>query len=296
MRTLGSSLLVIAMGLCATPVLAADMRGTYAPLPAPEMAPPAAYNASGFYLRGDLGISANRPSTIAFDPKVHVSEHTSQHSMSQSVLAGLGVGYQVNALLRGDITGEMRSASRFRYLDDVQWPTSHEINDVRGRLSSRILLANAYVNLGTWQRITPFVGIGVGVASLSISKTHTTGVGPGNRSTAASFIGGIIDDSNRIKPALAFHAGLSYDIAPNWQAELGYRYVHMGTVKSGPLSCWGYTASPAGSFSGLNCGHATLKSVIKNYGTHDLKFGVRYMFAGTPAKAIIMDQPGYIRR
>lgn len=291
MRVHGAFLpLMLAAFSSTTASQAADMRGTYAS----AAQAPLVYSDSGFYLRGDVGYSVNRPGNIVFAPNTASTERTLSHKANNSGLVGIGAGYQVNALLRGDITAEYRTSAAYGFLNRIEnltTPADYYANDAHGRVSSKLVLLNGYVNLLTWNRFTPFIGVGVGLASVSMTKFHTTGVGPGNLNGPGNIIGGIGADVTRIKPAIALHAGISYSISQNWHAELGYRYVNMGTIKGSTTQCWGYVAVATGSYSSTNC-QPSHGPRIKNFGMHDLKFGLRYMFATPAALPVFTPQPG----
>ena len=63
-----------------------------------------------------------------------------------------------NDWFRVDVTGEYRGKTAFRGLDIYPGGT----NDYYGTKSEWLFLANAYIDLGTWWCITPFVGAGIG--------------------------------------------------------------------------------------------------------------------------------------
>lgn len=266
---------------------AADMRGAL--LPPFSQSTPGTMSVmaddSGFYLRGDLGYSLNRASNIVYSPVNVAGESTLSHSLKSTGLASIGIGYQVNPLLRGDITLEQRSQSRFHYLDRVEnttTPANYYLNDVNGKLGLRVAMVNAYANLGTWQRFTPFLGVGLGVAATSMRNVFNKGVGPGNNHPDAKGIGTNTDTTSL---AWALHAGVSYAITSRWSAELGYRYLGLDSVRGGTMNCYN-----AGTATYVACGYRTM---IKSYGAHDFKFGIRYLFAD-PASSPMYPQPGYM--
>ncbi len=75
------------------------------------------------------------------------------------MLAGLGIGYQFNNWFRADVTGEYRGGTTFRGLDTY---SARRANDYHGTKSEWLFLANAYIDLGTWWCVTPFIGAGIG--------------------------------------------------------------------------------------------------------------------------------------
>jgi opacity protein-like surface antigen len=104
------------------------------------------------------------------------------HDIKNSALWGLGFGYEFNSWLRFDVTGEYRGRSAFFAQD--RFPGSDGFNNVgppfapgafnpgtneyTADFESWVGLANAYIDLGTYYCITPYVGGGVGFASLSV--------------------------------------------------------------------------------------------------------------------------------
>lgn len=247
-----TALLLVASGTVAS---AADMRLAPPPPPVPVAAPVMGGD-SGFYLRGDIGVGVHDHSTIHSLPAV-AGLRTIDSSIDTAFLAGIGAGYQVNSWIRGDITGEYRFRAKHRLVDSFAAGAGGNLTT--GSLSGFVGLANAYVDLGTWHRITPFVGAGIGMASMTMGKTHDIGLGVAAGST------GNASAKTQTRLAWALHAGLGYDLGGNWKAEAAYRYLHIGNVNGGTVSC-----SPV-------CTPYYVQ--VKNLSSHDLRFGMRYLFA-----------------
>jgi opacity protein-like surface antigen len=255
---------------------AADMLS--APPPPPVPVASAISADSGFYLRGDVGYGMHTYDKLDYDPKVAGTTYSySADSLRGAISTGVGVGYQVNSWLRADITGEYRSIAPYRFHERMTSGATTWNNHASGNVSAVVGLVNGYVDLGTWNRLTPFVGVGVGIRHVTISDAKDvapTGAGSGSDGFAAR------KSSSGLVWAL--HAGAAYDLGGNWKAELGYRYLHMGTVKSATFSC------RAGGTSTYIYGCAGIGSPyharISGLGSHDVRFGLRYMFAdNTPA-------------
>ena len=87
---------------------------------------------------------------------------------------GVGVGYQFNNWFRADVTGEYRGNANFHGLTDVLPDTGavqrRQRHLQRPASPNWVFLANAYVDLGTWWCITPFIGAGVGTSRNTISN------------------------------------------------------------------------------------------------------------------------------
>lgn len=258
--------------LAAGAASAADMP---APPPIP-MAPPPSYDVGGgFYLRGDVGMGLYQPDAVELRPAI-ANTTTLSSSLGNNAFIGIGAGYQFNSFLRADVTGEYRFASSFRIFEQTTGPLpatpgAPGYNIARGRLSSGVVLANAYVDLGTWHRITPYIGAGVGMAALTTSGVTDRGYG--------AFAGGFgrAADRTQYNFAWALHAGMTYDLSANLKADVGYRYLNMGTARSSNVVCT------------VAC--TSYRAEIKGLDSHDLRIGLRYVFADTAVAPSYMPGP-----
>lgn len=267
LRPLGIAAILAASGTGIAP--AADMRGVVPPPPPPMIAPPPAYDVGGgFYLRGDVGMGLSGGTNVRYSPPpAGFAVNQVSSSISDSLFLGAGAGYAFNSWFRADATIEYRSRLTYKLTEltttdpgnPLVTPGSPGINIGKGRMSAIVGLANAYVDLGTWHRITPFVGAGVGFATLMTGGVTDHGYG--------QYAGGFGRASDRTQTnfAWAVHAGLGYDLGGNWKAEAGYRYLNMGKANTGTIVC----TVPCTPY------HARLR----NIDSHDLKVGLRYVFA-----------------
>lgn len=156
------------------PARAADIAPPPPILQAPPI--PVVELGSNWYLRGDFNYRM-----FDMDPA----------SPEDAAVLGIGVGYQFNNWLRGDVTLDYQFGSRF--------PNTE-------KLWSSALFANAYADLGTWWGVTPYVGAGVGAAYNNVS------------------------DYTRWNFAWALMAGAAYHLSPNLSFDFGYRYADLGTT------------------------------------------------------------------
>ncbi|MCJ2025505.1 outer membrane protein [Methylobacterium sp. J-067] len=257
------------------------------PPPPPPLPPPVDF-AGGWYLRGDVGAS------IYTAPKYAVNDIPGTHffgeAQSGGLFAGVGVGYQFNNFFRADVTGEYRTASlRLSSYNDFGSgcgcdPTGRNFNLTSGHYDAAVVLANGYFDLGTWYGITPFVGGGVGAAFNYFSGFTDSGVtnfyAPYvyNQPTSP----GVFKSKTTESFAWALHAGLAYDVTPNFKVELAYRYLNLGHAQTGVLTCLDASA-PA----------CTTVLKAKNLEAHDIKLGVRYLIgsAFVPALPPLMPEP-----
>ena len=93
-----------------------------------------------------------------------------------------------------------------------------------------MFLANAYIDLGTWWCITPFIGAGVGAAYNHLADFRDDGLTTFNGLTAGTQFAA---DGNKTSLAWAVHAGLAYKVTNNFTVELAYRYLDLGSAVTG---------------------------------------------------------------
>ena len=121
-----------------------------------------------------------------------------------------------------------------------------------------MVLANIYVDLGTWWHLTPFVGVGVGGAYNRISNFQDIGV---ETASANNFY----DDGYKWNFAWALHAGIGLQGHACADARTGLPLHRPGRRPERRCAVRG-TALGATGYQQFN--HIT---------SHDLKFGVRWM-------------------
>ena len=218
MRSIKTSLIagIAATVAMAAPAAAADMPMVY------KAAPVVVEQFGGWYLRGDIGMTNQKVNSIdnlLFTPAVQVLHKEFETGM----LFGVGVGYQFNNWFRADVTGEYRGKTAFRGLDIYPGGT----NDYYGTKSEWLFLANAYIDLGTWWCVTPFVGAGIGYSRNTMDNFRDV-----NAPNLALAYG---NSHSQWEFAWALHAGIAYKVTKNFTAELAYRYVNLGDFQSGDL-------------------------------------------------------------
>lgn len=179
------------------------------------------------YLRGDAGYGWARGAGIsdthgADDPYCVICVAESLNDIGGAKALGLGVGYRLNDLLRGDVTTTYRG--------------SFSLNDTDGngtRFTSHIqswsVMATAYVDVPVdWRGIRPFVGAGIGWANNRMNALQQT------------FSGGHGSEANpsgsRNNFAWALTAGVGVPLstlwpqAAGWTVDVAYRYADLGEV------------------------------------------------------------------
>ena len=196
----------------ATGAVAADAPGGRS-LPYPEPAPPPTFSPrqsepfAGWYLRGDVGYrmqdisSANSASGFA---------SPTNNKVNSTVVAGFGAGYK-SGWLRSDLTVDFTPSAN--YTGQVASP-----GDVGAKVTATTLLLNGYLDLGSWYRMTPYVGAGVGMANMNISDYKST--------VSPPF--GTVKSRGQTNLAWAGMAGVAYALSQNVLVDVSYRYLSLG--------------------------------------------------------------------
>jgi opacity protein-like surface antigen len=256
----------------ATVAYAADMPGLppIYPPPIEEYA-----SASGWYLRGDIGMTNQQFKGLhqrLYDVPGTTVEPVG-FGWDSATFFGLGVGYKFNDWFRADLTGEYRGKSNFHGSDHVTFNGGRGVDNYSGSKSEWVFLANAYVDLGTWWCLTPYIGAGIGGANVNIIGFRDDGFNNvGGLSVSTAYAA----DASKFNFAWALHAGLTYKVTQSMSIDLGYRYLDMGSGTTGPTRAFDNSFVNGGPFT---FNHIT---------SHDLKLGVRWMLEPAPQP---MSQP-----
>jgi opacity protein-like surface antigen len=256
-----------AASLLSSAAFAADM--AIAPPPM-SYAPPPVADFGGWYLRGDIGFSNQSVQSIRnTNPALYANLLSLEEKTGFDTggVFGLGAGYQFNNWFRVDVTGQYRGNTNFHGLDLTSFPNSGQTgfgSDVYNASKSEwVFLANAYVDLGTWWCVTPYIGAGVGTARVTIANFTDAGVA----SLAPGFgVGPSLvsaQTGSQWNFAWALHAGLAYKVSPNMTVELGYSYLNLGDGTTGVDTTFDRSAG----------GHVF---TFKNITSQDLMLGVRW--------------------
>jgi opacity protein-like surface antigen len=245
----------------------------------PPLAPPAMpvvapqEFASGWYLRGDVGVGMQQFDSFDFTQTNSAfvwpaSWRIDQKDIKDTAFIGAGIGYQWNSWLRMDFTGEYRTSSKFKavgsYTEFCPGGRCFDLYD--GDHQASVFLANVYADLGTWWCLTPFVGAGVGAARHNISAVHDIGL----ISDGTSAFGLADQDNVSWTLAWAVHAGVGYKVSNNLTLEIAYRYLNMGDPETAIVNC-----SAAGCGVG---GGPQAFYTLSDFTSHDFKLGMRWMF------------------
>jgi opacity protein-like surface antigen len=228
--------------------------------------PPPIEDYGGWYLRGDIGMTnqlVRRLDNVLFATTADLVVH--DKNFEAGMLFGVGVGYKHNNWFRWDLTGEYRGETGFHGFDTWNDGVSARFNDYTAKKSEWVLMWNAYLDLGTWKGITPFIGAGIGAARVGIHSFRDRGIDSIANGSNPTL--GYADSAYQWNFAWALHAGLSYNVTPDFTIELAYRYIDLGDGKSGDII----------AFDGTN---AIVNPMhFKDITSHDIKLGVRWALA-----------------
>jgi len=248
---------VAAATMVSTTAFAADMPQ---PMPPPMQYQPIVMEqpASAWYLRGDIGVGITNKFDVTYlpsPPDVGNGFAFDQHSNGDTVFINAGIGYEFNNWLRFDVTGTYRSKTDVNAFGSYSFPGGGTFGDsYHGYLQSWIALANAYIDLGTWDCLTPFVGAGIGGAYNKMADLTDVGIGTSGR--------GIGLNSSEWHAAYALYAGLTYNVTQSFKVDLSYRYLNYGSVTD-TINCIGGCNPDSYKFGSLS--------------SQDLMLGVRFL-------------------
>jgi opacity protein-like surface antigen len=258
-----------AASLLSQAALAADM----AIAPPPQYYAPPAQDFSGWYLRGDIGMTNQRlgsltPTSLPNPPGFQSTGMGFDSSTSYDI----GIGYRFNNWFRADVTGQYRGAanfngSQFQVVGAGALGTSG-VDNYTASKSEWVAMVNGYVDLGTWWCMTPFVGAGVGASRNTISGFRDDGIFNDTavvpvQAISSTFAG----DASKWNFAWALHAGVAYNVTRNVTIELAYTYMNLGNAVTGPTN----------SFDGVTVVNGS-GFTFKNITSNDVKLGVRWQF------------------
>lgn len=258
------NLLVLASSLfVASGAMAADISAqpTYADVPPQAFALSSgqdSYSTSGgWYLRGDINHHWSQVRGIEYItygssvPEPGTNQFT-WTDLSGAWSLGAGVGYQINQHVRTDLTADYWFKSDFRgatFGDCSSGPcTSSDWSSYRALL----LMANAYIDLGTYAGVTPYVGGGIGGAWVKWNDLT-------NETEDGSWVhrGG-----KGWRFAWSLMAGASYCLTDSLELDAGYRFTRINGGKM-----FDYTSYVGPGFD-------------KGFNVHEARAGLRYSFGG----------------
>jgi opacity protein-like surface antigen len=260
-----------------------------------QMAPVQVEEFGGWYLRGDIGVGMQQFRSFDFTQTNAASGavwpadwRIDQKDIKNTFFIGGGIGYQWNSWLRVDVTGEYRADIKFKaagsYTNFVTPANGRAYDVYDGDHQASVFLANAYVDLGTWWCLTPFVGAGAGFAYHRTSALSDIGINANG--LGASAFGYANADHTQWNFAWALHAGVAYNVSQNFKMELAYKYLNMGSVDTAEVLCG---ATGCGTGAGPRA-YYTLRDMT----SHDFKLGFRWLLQPEAPQPMFM--PPLVRK
>ena len=257
-----------AAAVMSTAALAADL-----PAPiiehVPEIPAPVAVGGGGLYLRGDIGYKIyGEPSGTYNDYGAFGDLRFERESLDDAWMIGVGVGYKFNRYFRSDITVDYETAAQVTgYAPCGGCVPAGQFSKETSDIDVWTVMVNGYIDLTTWNNITPYVGAGIGAAWVNTSDTVSVNPVNGGGTSTTEFDG----SHSEWNFAWALMAGASYAVSDNFSIDAGYRYKDLGTAKTVK------NISPNSPNSRIEYADLT---------AHEFRLGARYTFGGgaaTPA-------------
>jgi opacity protein-like surface antigen len=268
-----------ATSMLTTAAFAADMAVPPAPYQQPPMvyAPPpvvAPQPLGGWYLRGDVGVGMQSFSSFNFtqtNPNFVWPSSWSivQKDLGDTTTFGGGVGYEFNNWFRVDVTAEYRDKAAFKTIGSYTnfcagGGTCFDVT--QGNLASTVVMANAYVDLGTWWCLTPYIGAGLGGA-----YNRTTGVTDnGINSDGTSGFGFTTSDASQWSLAWNAQAGVTYNVTNAFKVDLNVRYLRLGSPITSTVYCQNTPSCPGAYYS------------LTDTSSWDFRVGLRWLLQPDP--------------
>ncbi|BCH30258.1 hypothetical protein MesoLjLc_21880 [Mesorhizobium sp. L-8-10] len=231
---------------------------------------------SGWYLRGDVGynfsVKAGDFDYRTFDALTgtYDTARFDSASLGNNVTGGIGFGYNLTDYLRADLTFDVFRTS-FDGTTSAAQPCAPLLVGTSCRTADSAdataynLMANGYVDLGTYVGFTPYVGAGLGMTYVNWDQLNSSAYCVG-ADCPAGFVGSNESDGEKSwRFSWALMAGMAYDLTKNLKVDLGYRY---RSIEGGPMFAFDRASQFAGA-SGTQGEDPGLQS-------HEVRIGLRY--------------------
>lgn len=212
-------------GAAMTGAAAADLLPPPPIVEAPEVV---TKSGTGWYLRGDISYDFQKVDGYHYTPATNSVTDFARAELDDSYNIGLGIGYQISQNFRADLTldyvfsahmdgSSCTTGGAFACSGGTQPGPFYDRTD----MSRLDLLANAYYDIGTFGKFTPYVGAGIGGSYVKYDNLNNTNVPSG----------GTINDNHEGQStwrfAYALHAGAAVSLSSNLKLDLGYSYKHI---------------------------------------------------------------------
>lgn len=228
---------------------------------------PPAEHFGGWYLRGDIGYAATSVDSITYFQGPTQTGSFVISEFSDTWMFGVGVGYQINDYFRVDWTANYYGESDFTGSSALNVACSDgtvgavcSYSD-NGTFQASVLLANAYVDLGSWSGFTPYVGAGIGGAyvswgTLTNREYYVSGAVPGTTITDTHA------GRSGWRFAYGLYLGASYELTESLKIDAGYSYTG---ISGGEMVGFGSTSGLVGT-----------QAYTSDMSIHAFRLGLRY--------------------
>jgi len=283
MRSFKNLSLVAAALMASTAMVhAADIieAPTYDPVPQ-EVTP--SYDAGGWYIRGDIGYSSLKHKGVRYLQGPLITGAFEQHELDAAWSIQGGIGYQITDYLRTDATLAYFGSSTFNGSSATRavcngFADTCDYNDDSELESLTVLLANAYVDLGTVNGFTPYIGAGIGGARVSYGNLFNDQTCDGGGACNNNDFNHRGETDWRF--AYALHAGASYAVSCRTKIDAGYTYTHIegGNMFGSGVAVGGGAAVGGNGFdNGID--------------VHTGRIGLRYALSDAGCSQPVYEQP-----
>jgi opacity protein-like surface antigen len=205
---------------------------------------------SGWYLRGDVSYTANKP--FEYDAVGTVPGDVAT-SRIRPFGATVGMGYHFNDYLRAEVNFGIQPSQEASLVSDGTDGLGAFTATSRTKNSMYSGMVNVYGDLGTIAGFTPYVGAGIGMVSTKRSYEF---------SQVYPLLTGVdiarLDSARDYDYAYTVGAGVSYNFTPSMAIDVGYQYF------AAPNSEYYRITGP------------TTATLEKGIDFHQIKVGLRY--------------------
>ena len=211
---------------------------------------------AGSYVRVDGGYSSmDRPNIT----QAGVDDHLGTNIKDTWSIGG-GVGRYFTCNLRGDVTYDHRFGSEVHGTNRNQFSPAYGTQ--KFKMSNDVVLFNAYYDFDTRSRFTPYIGVGLGFTrnEMNAGSGIVGAIGP-NPGAAITVAG-----NSNWHAAAALMTGVSIALRERVALDAGYRFLYLGTAKTGDaIDAFGGNAGP---------------NSIEELHAHEFRVGLRFDLGG----------------
>jgi OOP family OmpA-OmpF porin len=218
----------------------------------------------GVYVRGDFGGAFGNNVTFRDNNSAAANTTLGPNSApshtGNSVIFGAGIGYRFTPMFRSDFTLD--------YMPSLNVNNSNASSNSRtisGSLNSLVGMANGYLDFNGFLpnffgSVQPYIDGGVGFANNNVGTLTSNGAATLSGASQTNFAWGA-------------GAGVNFPLTQQLSLDVAYKYLDLGSLKTGTTSTGGFLVGNSGAVTGAKSGDLTVNTVT---------VGLRWTF-GAPA-------------